>query len=193
MAQKVKQAARNVNRGVRHGANIADMRYSLGSLLLNAATGNKHWKPLWREPEPKPEYDVVIVGGGGHGLATAHYLAKEHGITNVAVLERGYLGSGNVGRNTVTVRSNYLMPQSIRFYEHSMKMWEDLSHELNYNVMFSQRGVLNLGHSPAQLDDFARCIKEGRQTIVSGEEGMQDVKIMRAIYGSIHTGRTIRI
>lgn len=130
--------------------------YSALSLLKNAFSGNRDWKPAWRKPDPKPSYDVIIVGGGGHGLSTAYYLAKEHGITNVAVLERGYLGSGNVGRNTVTVRSNYLSPQNIRFYEHSMKMWENLSHDLNYNVMFSQRGVVNLGHSPAQMDDFAR-------------------------------------
>ncbi len=130
--------------------------YSAFALLKNALTGNKDWKPAWRKPEPKPSYDVIIIGGGGHGLSTAYYLAKEFSITNVAVLERGYLGSGNVGRNTTAVRSNYLMPESIRFYEHSMKMWENLSHDLNYNVMFSQRGVLNLGHSPAQLDDYAR-------------------------------------
>ena len=130
--------------------------YSAFALLRNALTGNRDWKPAWRKPEPKQEYDVIIIGGGGHGLSTAYYLAKEHGITNVAVLERGYLGSGNVGRNTTAVRSNYMMPESIRFYEHSMKMWENLSHDLNYNVMFSQRGVLNLGHSPAQLDDFAK-------------------------------------
>ncbi len=130
--------------------------YSIFSLLRNALNGNRDWKPAWRKPDPKPRYDVIIIGGGGHGLSTAYYLAKEHGITNVAVLEKGYLGSGNVGRNTTAVRSNYLMPESIRFYEHSMKMWENLSHELNYNVMFSQRGVLNLGHTPAQLDEFAR-------------------------------------
>lgn len=130
--------------------------YSAFALLKNALSGNKDWKPAWRKPEPKPAYDVIIIGGGGHGLSTAYYLAREFGLTNVAVLERGYLGSGNVGRNTTAVRSNYLLPENIRFYEHSMKLWENLSHELNYNVMFSQRGVLNLGHSPAQLDDFAR-------------------------------------
>ncbi|PLP60720.1 sarcosine oxidase subunit beta [Mesorhizobium loti] len=130
--------------------------YSALSLLRNALSGNKDWKPAWRKPAPKASYDVVIIGGGGHGLATAYYLAKEHGITNVAVVEKGYLGSGNVGRNTTAVRSNYLLPPNTRFYEHSMKLWENLSHDLNYNVMFSQRGVLNLAHTPAQFDDYAR-------------------------------------
>jgi heterotetrameric sarcosine oxidase beta subunit len=130
--------------------------YSAFSLLKNALSGNRDWKPAWRKPDPKPSYEVIIIGGGGHGLSTAYYLAKEHGITNVAVVEKGWLGSGNVGRNTTAVRSNYLLPENQRFYEHSMKMWEGLSHDLNYNVMFSQRGVLNLGHTPAQLDEFAR-------------------------------------
>ncbi len=130
--------------------------YSALSLIRNALGGNRDWKPAWRKPEPKPAYEVIIIGGGGHGLSTAYYLAKEHGITDVAVIEKGYLGSGNVGRNTTAVRSNYLLPANTRFYEHSMKQWETLSHELNYNVMFSQRGVLNLAHSPAQFDDYAR-------------------------------------
>jgi len=130
--------------------------YSAFSLLKNALNGNRDWKPAWRKPDPKASYEVIVIGGGGHGLSTAYYLAKEHGITNVAVLEKGWLGSGNVGRNTTAVRSNYLLPQNTRFYEHSMKLWENLSHDLNYNVMFSQRGCLNLAHTPAQLDDFAR-------------------------------------
>ncbi|MGX5847060.1 sarcosine oxidase subunit beta [Mesorhizobium sp. PL10] len=130
--------------------------YSAFSLLTNALRGNQDWKPAWRKPDPKASYDVIIIGGGGHGLSTAYYLAKEHGITNVAVLEKGWLGSGNVGRNTTAVRSNYLLPSNTRFYEHSMKMWENLSHDLNYNVMFSQRGCLNLAHTPAQFDDYAR-------------------------------------
>ncbi|TIX18762.1 MAG: FAD-dependent oxidoreductase [Mesorhizobium sp.] len=130
--------------------------YSAFSLLKNALSGNQDWKPAWRKPDPKASYDVIVIGGGGHGLSTAYYLAKEHGITNVAVVEKGWLGSGNVGRNTTAVRSNYLLPSNTRFYEHSMKLWENLSHDLNYNVMFSQRGCLNLAHTPAQFDDYAR-------------------------------------
>ena len=131
-------------------------RYSVFSLLGNALSGNRKWERVWRSPEPKPAYDVIIIGGGGHGLATAYYLAKNHGITNVAVLEKGWLGSGNIGRNTTIVRSNYMLPANAYFYEHSMKLWEGLSQDLNYNVMFSQRGVLNLAHSPGQLDAYAR-------------------------------------
>ena len=130
--------------------------YSFLSLLREAWKGNTGWKRAWRAAEPKPQYDVVIVGGGGHGLATAYYLAKEHGLNRVAVVEKGWLGGGNVGRNTTIVRSNYLLPANSRFYEKSMTLWEGLSRDLNFNIMFSQRGTLNLAHTPAQMDAYAR-------------------------------------
>ena len=129
--------------------------YSAFSLFKEALRGNKGWSRAWQDAEPKPAYDVVIIGGGGHGLATAYYLAKEHGITNVAVIEKGYIGGGNTGRNTTIVRSNYMIDGNTNFYEHSMKLWEDLSRDLNFNVMFSQRGQINLAHSPAQMDSHA--------------------------------------
>ncbi len=132
------------------------MRYSAFSIFKNAFSGHKNWQPAWREPEPKPEYDIIIVGGGGHGLATAYYLAKEHGIANVAVLEKSWLGSGNIGRNTTIIRSNYLLPGNNPFYELSMKLWEGLEQDFNFNAMVSQRGVLNLCHTDAQRDAFAR-------------------------------------
>jgi heterotetrameric sarcosine oxidase beta subunit len=132
------------------------LRYSAFSIFSQALRGNRGWQPVWREPEPKASYDVIIVGGGGHGLATAYYLAKEHGLTNIAVVEKGWLGSGNVGRNTTIIRSNYLLPGNIPFYEHSMKLWEGLEQDLNYNAMVSQRGILNLYHSDAQRDGYAR-------------------------------------
>src|ERR1700730_8207815 len=132
------------------------MRYSLTSLLVNALAGHRGWKPQWRDAEPRDEYSFVIVGGGGHGLATAYYLAREYGITDVAVLEKGWIGGGNVGRNTTIVRSNYLLPGNIPLYELSMKLWEGLEQDFNYNAMVSQRGVLTLYHSDAQRDGYAR-------------------------------------
>ncbi len=132
------------------------MRYSALKILTQALTGNSGWTPAWRDPAPKTDYDVIIVGGGGHGLATAHYLAKKFNISNVAVLEKGWIGCGNVGRNTTIIRSNYMLPGNEPFYEYSMKLWEGLEQDLNYNAMVSQRGILNLFHSDPQRDGFVR-------------------------------------
>lgn len=130
--------------------------YSAFELLRNAFSGHRHWKPVWRSPELKKSYDVVIVGAGGHGLATAYNLAKNHGIKNIAVLEKGWLGGGNTGRNTQITRSNYYWPQSAAFFNHSLKLYERLSQELNFNVMLSQRGILTLGHSEHEMEGFRR-------------------------------------
>src|SRR6202167_2132770 len=132
------------------------MKYSVFSLAYEALLGHGGWQPAWRDAAPKHSYDIIIIGGGGHGLATAFYLAKDHGLTNVAVLEKGWIGSGNAGRNTTIIRSNYLLPGNNPFYEWSMKLWEGLEQDLNYNTMVSQRGVLNLYHSDGQRDAFAR-------------------------------------
>ena len=132
------------------------MGFSAFKILKEGLTGNKGWKPHWREPMLKKEYDVIIIGAGGHGLATAYYLAKEHGIVNVAVLEKGWVGSGNIGRNTTIIRSNYMLPGNQPFYEKSMQLWEGLEQDFNYNAMVSQRGILNLSHSDGQHDAYAR-------------------------------------
>jgi len=132
------------------------MPFSALRILKEGLTGNKKWEPHWRNPSPKSKYDVIIIGGGGHGLSTAYYLAKNHGIRNVAVLEKGHLGSGNIGRNTTIVRANYLLPGNSEFYSHSLKLWEGLEADLNYNVMMSQRGLIMLCHSDGQRDAFVR-------------------------------------
>jgi sarcosine oxidase subunit beta len=132
------------------------MKYSLLSLATHALRGHRDWPRAWRDPPPKKRYDVIVIGGGGHGLATAYYLAKEHGIRNVAVLEKGWLGGGNTGRNTTIVRSNYHLDANAHFYEFSLKLWEGLSQDLNFNVMYSPRGVLNLVHTPADIDAAMR-------------------------------------
>ena len=153
------------------------MRYSALQVIKQGLTGNKGWTPAWREPEPRTDYDVIIIGGGGHGLATAYYLAKEHGITNVAVLEKGWLGSGNIGRNTTIIRSNYMLPGNEPFYELSMKLWEGLEQDFNYNAMISQRGILNLCHSDPQRDAFARrgnaMLMAGADAVLLDTEGVR--------------------
>ena len=132
------------------------MRYSAFRLFTDALRGNRGWQPAWRDAAPRPAYDAVIVGGGGHGLATAYYLAKVHGLRDIAVLEKGWIGGGNIGRNTTIIRSNYLLPGNTPFYEWSLKLWEGLEQDINYNAMVSQRGVLNLHHNDAQRDANVR-------------------------------------
>ncbi|MFK7869375.1 MAG: sarcosine oxidase subunit beta family protein [Roseobacter sp.] len=156
------------------------MRYSGFRVIKEALTGHKGWTPAWRDPDPQPAYDIVIIGGGGHGLATAYYLAKIFGQKRIAVLEKGWIGGGNVGRNTTIVRSNYLLDGNIPFYEFSLKLWEGLEQDLNYNAMVSQRGVLNLFHSDAQRDHFVR---RGNAMMLNGVDAqLLDVDDLRARY-----------
>ncbi len=143
------------------------MRYSGFRVLKEALSGHKGWTPLWRDPAPQPAYDYVIIGGGGHGLATAYYLAKVFDKARIAVLEKGYLGGGNVGRNTTIIRSNYLLPGNEPFYEFSMKLWEGLEQDFNYNAMVSQRGIINLFHSDTQRDAATR---RGNAMILNGAD-----------------------
>ena len=133
-------------------------RYSAFSLFREGLRGHTGWQPAWRSPDPKPAYDAVIIGGGGHGLATAYYLAKNHGMRNVAVIEKGWLGGGNTGRNTTTIRSNYFYPESVALYDFALKLYEGLGRELNYNIMFSQRGVVTVAHSEAEMEIAARIV-----------------------------------
>ncbi len=144
-------------------------RFSALSLIGNALGGHQGWQPQWRSPEPKPAYDAVIVGGGGHGLGAAYYLAKQHGMRNIAVLEKGWIGGGNTGRNTTIIRSNYLFDESAALYDHSVKLWEGLSQELNYNVMFSQRGVMMLAHNTHDVQVFKRHVHANRVNGVDNE------------------------
>ncbi len=145
------------------------MRYSAFSLLRNTLSHHKNWPQMWDNPDPLPEYDVIIIGGGGHGLATAYYLASQHGITNVAVLEKAWIGGGNTGRNTTIVRSNYLWDESAKLYETALKLWENLSQELNYNVMFSQRGVMNLCHNVHDVRETKRRVNANRLNGIDSE------------------------
>ncbi len=143
--------------------------FSLGSLIAEAFNAHQGWGRQWRSPEPKAAYDAVIVGGGGHGLATAYYLAKIHGMRNIAVLEKGWIGGGNTGRNTTIIRSNYLYDESAALYEHAVKLWEGLSQELNYNIMYSQRGVLMLAHNTHDVQSFKRHVYANRLNGIDNE------------------------
>jgi sarcosine oxidase subunit beta len=144
-------------------------RFSGLSLLRHAFGGHQGWKPFWREPAPKPAYDAVIIGGGGHGMGAAYHLAKDHGLRNIAVLDKGWLGGGNAGRNTTIIRSNYLFPESAALYNHSVKLWETLSETLNYNTMFSQRGVMMLAHTVHDVQVFKRHVHANRAAGVDNE------------------------
>lgn len=154
------------------------MRYSGWKVFAEGLRGNTGWGRAWRDPAPKAAYDAVIIGGGGHGLSTAYYLAKNHGLGNIAVLEKGYLGGGNVGRNTTIVRANYFLSGNSEFYSHSLKLWEGLEKELNYNVMHSQRGLINLFHSDGQRDAFVRrgnaMLAQGDDAILLDRDGVRE-------------------
>ncbi|MEL6296806.1 MAG: FAD-dependent oxidoreductase, partial [Pseudomonadota bacterium] len=155
------------------------MRFSGLKILTEGLTGNKGWGPHWRSPEPKPEYDIVLIGGGGHGLATAYYLASVHGMTRIAIIEKGWLGGGNVGRNTTIVRANYMLPGNERFYSLSLKLWEGLTAELNYNVMFSPRGVMMLAQTEHEVRGYQRTAHanslQGVQTEFIGPDRVKEL------------------
>ncbi len=176
------------------------MRFSAWQVLKEGLTGNKGWKPHWRSPEPQSEYDIIIIGGGGHGLSTAYHLAAKYTDKRIAVLEKGYIGGGNVGRNTTIVRANYFLKGNSEFYSHSLKLWERMEKDLNYNAMHSQRGILNLFHSDGQRDAAARrgnmMVNQGDDAILLDREGVRDIlpyldydNIRFPVYGALYHKR----
>ena len=165
-------------------------KYSFLSIAKNALTHHENWQKTWKSPEPKKSYDIIIVGGGGHGLTTAYYLAKNHGIKNIAIIEKGWIGGGNTGRNTTIIRSNYLWDQSAALYEHALKLWEGMSQELNYNVMFSQRGVLNVAHNLHDVRELKRRWHANRLNDIDCE--WLDTKKVKEFCPIINTSPNIR-
>ena len=165
-------------------------KYSVFSLIKNSLSYHENWQPVWRSPEPKKEYDAIVIGGGGHGLTTAYYLAKNYGITNIAVVEKGWIGGGNTGRNTTIIRSNYLWDQSAALYEHALKLWEGMSQELNYNVMFSQRGVMNVAHTLHDVRELKRRWHANRLNDIDCE--WLDTKQVKEFCPIINTSPNIR-
>lgn len=166
------------------------MRYNFFNLARQALNHHKGWQKVWRSPEPKESYDAVIIGGGGHGLATAYYLAKEHGMTNIAVIEKGWLGGGNTGRNTTIVRSNYLNDESAGLYDHALDLWKTLSTELNYNVMYSPRGVINLAHDENEKRQLIRRVHANKLNGVEG--GWLDAEGVKKVCPIINTSKDVR-
>lgn len=169
---------------------MSRQNYSIFSLLRNAVSHNENWRQAWRSPAPRKKYDALIIGGGGHGLATAYYLAKEHGMRNVAVLEKGWIGGGNTGRNTTIIRSNYLWDESAAIYEKSLQLYEGLSRELNFNIMLSQRGVLNLAHNEHDLKEMSRRVRAIRGNGVDSEI-LSPAEIEKLV-PAINTSRDLR-